>query len=156
MSNYTVTHIHTMYSNGTTNIDSVTNYTDYIHKAKESGMKAIAFTEHGNIFNWYKKKLECEKNGLKYIHGSEIYITETLEEKVRDNYHCCIYAKNYDGVLEMNKLLSSANNRTDGHYYYTPRITLDELLNTSDNILVTTACLGGVLNKARNNKNCAK
>ena len=153
MSNYTITHLHTMYSNGTTNIDSVTNYTDYIHKAKESGMKAIAFTEHGNIFNWYKKKLECEKNGLKYIHGSEIYITETLNEKVRDNYHCCIYAKNYDGVLEMNKLLSSANNRTDGHYYYTPRITLDELINTSDNILISTACLGGILNKGRNNKN---
>ena len=53
----------------------------------------------------------------------------------------------------MNKLLSKANNRNDGHYYYTPRITLDELLNTSDNILITTACLGGILNKAKNNKN---
>ena len=153
MDNYTITHLHTMYSNGTTNIDSVTNYTDYIYKAKSCGMKAIAFTEHGNIFNWYKKKLECEKNGLKYIHGSEIYITENLNEKIRDNYHCCIYAKNYDGVLELNKLISRANNRNDGHYYYTPRITLEELLATSDNILVTTACLGGVLNKAKNNKN---
>ncbi len=153
MGNYTIIHLHTMYSNGTTNIDSVTSHLDYIKKARECGMKAIAFTEHGNIFNWYKKKIECEKNKLKYIHGSEVYITESLEEKIRDNYHCCIYAKNYDGVLEINKLLSNANNRNDGHYYYTPRITLDELLNTSDNIIVTTACLGGVLNKARNNKN---
>ena len=153
MSNYTITHLHTMYSNGTTNIDSVTNYSDYIEEAKKNNMKAIAFTEHGNIFNWYKKKVSCETSGIKYIHASEIYITENLNDKVRDNYHCCIYAKNYEGVLEINKLLSNANNRTDGHYYYTPRITLDELINTSDNIIITTACLGGVLNKAKGNKN---
>ena len=152
MKNYTITHLHTMYSNGTTNIDSVTGYIEYIEKAKECGMKSIAFTEHGNIFNWYKKKIECEKNGLKYIHGSEIYITESLTEKIRDNYHCCIYAKNYEGVLELNQLLSNASNRNDGHYYYTHRITLEELIGTSDNILITTACLGGILNKARNNK----
>ena len=152
MSNYTITHIHTMYSNGTTNIDSVTNYSEYIKRAKECGMKAIAFTEHGNIFNWYKKKVECETYGIKYIHATEMYITENKDNKIRDNYHCCLYAKNYDGFLELNKLMSNASNREDGHFYYTPRITFEELINTSDNILVTTACLGGILNKARNNE----
>ena len=152
MSNYTVTHIHTMYSNGTTNIDSVTNYSEYIKRAKELGMKAIAFTEHGNIFNWYKKKVECETNGIKYIHATEMYITENKDNKIRDNYHCCLYAKNYDGFLELNNLMSNASNREDGHFYYTPRITFEELVNTSNNILVTTACLGGILNKAKENK----
>ena len=97
MSNYTLIHCHTDYSNGVTNIDSVTKYSDYIEKAKELNMKALAITEHGSLFDWYKKKEYCEKNGIKYIHAIEAYVTETLDEKIRDNYHCCLYAKNYEG-----------------------------------------------------------
>jgi DNA polymerase-3 subunit alpha len=148
MKNYTILHLHTDLSTATTNIDSVTKSEDYIKRASELGMKAIAFTEHGNILNWAKKKETCEKYGLKYIHGIEAYLTETLDEKIRDNYHCCLYAKNYDGVKELNKLISKSFNRKDNHFYYTPRITLDELEQTSDNIIITSACLGGIFGKA--------
>lgn len=147
MNNYTILHLHTDLSTATTNIDSVTKSEDYIKKASSLGMKAIAFTEHGNVLNWVKKKELCEKYGLKYIHGIEAYITITLNEKIRDNYHCCLYAKNYQGVKELNKLITKSFNRQDNHFYYTPRITLDELENTSDNILVTSACCGGVFGK---------
>ena len=153
MNNYTVIHLHTDLSNGTTNIDSVTKYKHYIDSAKKCNMKAIAFTEHGNTFSWYNKKIECEKQGIKYIHGIEMYITESIDEKVRDNYHCCLYAKNYDGFLELNELISKSYTRTDNHFYYSPRITFDEFISTSENIIITTACLGGIINKARNNKN---
>lgn len=145
--NYTVTHIHSMLSNGVTNIDSITNFRDYVAKAKECGMSAMAITEHGSIFEWIHKKEEIEKAGMKYIHGIEAYITESLDEKIRDNYHCCLYAKNYDGVKELNELSSKSFNRDDGHYYYVPRITFEELLNTSNNIIISTACLGGILHK---------
>lgn len=67
--------------------------------------------------------------------------------KVRDNLHCILIAKNYDGVLELNELSSKAFNKEDGHFYYSPRITMDELLGTSDNIIITTACIGGVFCK---------
>ena len=49
--NYTITHCHTMLSNGVTNIDSVTSYEDYINFIKENkdkyGINSICFTEHG-------------------------------------------------------------------------------------------------------------
>ncbi len=147
MSNYTVLHCHTELSNGTTNIDSVTKYEDYIKRASELGMKSIAITEHGNILSWLKKKDCCEKYGLKYIHGIEAYLTETTDTKVRDNYHCCLYARNWKGVKELNKLISNSYNRNDNHFYYTPRILIDDLFKTSDNIIVASACLGGVFNK---------
>lgn len=67
--------------------------------------------------------------------------------KVRDNYHVVLIAKNYDGVLELNELSSKAFNKEDGHFYYVPRITMDELVKTSNNIIVTTACIGGILCK---------
>ena len=144
MSNYTVLHCHSDLSNGTTNIDSVTKFKDYIKQAKEWGMSAIAFTEHGSVMQWVKKKETCDEYGIKYIHGCEAYLTESLDEKIRDNYHVCLYAKNWEGVKEINKMLSVANNRKDGHYYYVPRITFEELYATSDNIIMTTACTGGV------------
>lgn len=142
--NYTITHLHSDISSAVTNIDSVTKFTDYIEQAKAWGMTAIAFTEHGSVMSWVKKKETCEKYGLKYIHATEAYLTESLDNKIRDNYHVCLYAKNFDGVKELNKMLSIANNRRDGHYHYVPRITFEELYATSDNIIIATACTGGV------------
>lgn len=143
--NYTITHCHSDYSNPTTILDSVTKFEMYVDRAAELGMKAFAFTEHGNIFSWVKKKEYIESKGMKYIHATELYLTKSLNEKVRDNYHICLYAKNKDGVIELNQLLSKAYRRNDNHFYYTPRITFDELKATSDNILFTTACIGGGL-----------
>ena len=182
--NYTIYHCHSDLSNGVTNIDSITKFEEYVDYAASLGMKAFAFSEHGSIFQWVKKKVYIEKKGMKYIHAEEFYVTEELfqepktdeykkqlteltesllgtdsieakktihefiEErkiKVRDNYHVILIAKNYDGVCELNELSSRAFNKEDGHFYYAPRITIDELINTSDNILVTTACIGGAL-----------
>lgn len=146
---YVPFHVHSMLSNGTTNIDSVTNFRSYIEVAKECNMPAFGVSEHGNIFEWVHKKETIEKAGMKYIHAVEAYITEdddSVLEKNRDNYHCVLIAKNYDGVKELNKLVSKSSNRKGNHFYYAPRIYLDELLQTSDNIIITTACLGGILN----------
>lgn len=148
MSNYTILHLHSMLSNGVTNIDSVTPYDQYIDKAHELDMAAMAFSEHGSVLGWVKKKLHMEELGMKYIHAEEFYLTNTLDEKVRDNYHCLLIAKNYAGVLELNKLSSKSFNRDNNSFYYVPRITIEDVKNTSDNIIVSTACLGGVLNKA--------
>ena len=148
MSNYTILHLHSMLSNGVTNIDSVTPYDQYIDKAHKLGMTAMAFSEHGSVLGWVKKKLHMEELGMKYIHAEEFYLTNTLDEKVRDNYHCLLIAKNYAGVLELNKLSSKSFNRDNNSFYYVPRITIEDVKNTSDNIIVSTACLGGVLNKA--------
>ena len=151
--NYTIFHLHTMLSNGVTNIDSITGYQSYIDQAKAWGMKALAFSEHGSVFEWLKKKEAVEKAGMKYIHAMEAYVTETVDEKIRDNYHVVLIARNYDGFLELNKLSSIAFNRAEIktvrdtiNYYYQPRISFSDLLNTSDNIIVSTACLASILN----------
>ena len=148
MSNYTILHLHSDLSSCVTSIDSVTKYDEYIERAKECGMKALAFSEHGSVFSWIKKKEHIEAAGMKYIHAEEFYITKTLDEKVRDNRHCILIAKNYDGVLELNRLSSIAFNRNDNHFYYMPRISLDELMSTSDNIIISTACLASPLNSS--------
>lgn len=145
--NYTVYHLHSDLSTCVTSVDSVTKYNQYVDRAKECGMSAMAFSEHGSVFEWVKKKETIEKAGMKYIHAEEFYVTETLTEKIKDNCHVVIIAMNYDGVLELNKLSSKAFNRNDNHYYYVPRISMEELEQTSDNLMITSACLASPLSK---------
>lgn len=147
MENYVIYHLHSDLSNGVTNVDSVTKFGEYIEAAKECGMKAMGFSEHGSLFEWWHKKCAIENAGMKYIHAVEAYLTESLDEKVRDNYHCVLIAKNYDGFLELNRLVSTSFNRKDNHFYYTPRISFEELFQTTDNIIITSACVGGVFGK---------
>ncbi len=144
MNKYNLMHCHTYYSL----LDSVTPYSDYINIAKEEGMNFISFTEHGNIYNWIKKKQACDKAGLKYLHGTELYFTYNIEEKERDNYHICLYARNWEGVKELNKLITLAND--ESRMYYNPRLWYTDLLNASNNIIITTACIGGFIGKREN------
>lgn len=159
-------------------LDSATKFQDYIDRAVQLGQTAIAFTEHGNIYQWVAKKMACDKAGIKYLHGVEYYLTEQLYEypdanelwreaqsgrneqdakkvlaemmesgkkKVRDNYHTILIAKNYEGILEINNLVSLSNR--DDHFYYKPRITFEEFLGISDNVIKISACLASPLNK---------
>lgn len=124
-------------------LDSVSKFEDYIMKAVELGQKAICFTEHGNIMRWVAKKIACDKAGIKYLHGCEVYLTAQLEPKVRDNYHTVLIAKNMDGLRELNQLVSTSN--TSSHFYFKPRISFDEFLNISDNVIKISACLASPL-----------
>lgn len=147
MANYVPYHLHDMTSNATTNIDSVTPYGDYVERAKALGMSSLGFSNHGAIFGWYSKKKAVESAGMKYIHESEVYLTESLDNKVRDNYHLVLIAKNYQGFLELNRMISKSFNREDGHFYYAPRVTVDELFASSDNLMMTSACISGVFGR---------
>lgn len=147
---FTKFHVHTDSSNTNGFYDSVTNYKQYIDKAKDCSMDAIGFSEHGNINDWIKKKQYCDKKGIKYIHGVELYLTYTFEDLLK-GYHIGLYAKNYEGVKEINKIVSNATLKSKGEnsngspFYYNPRISIEQLENTSDNIIVTTACLASML-----------
>lgn len=147
MDNYVVYHLHSDLSNGVTNVDSVTKFGEYVERAKELGMRAMAFSEHGSVFEWWHKKCAIENAGMKYIHAAECYLTESLDEKIRDNYHIVLLARNYEGFLELNRMITRSFCRTDNHFYYVPRISYDELAATSDNIIITSACIGGVIGK---------
>lgn len=150
--NYTVYHLHSDYSNVNGYADSCSGFKEYIKLAKKQGMKALAFSEHGNCYGWIRKKQECDKAGIKYIHGVEMYLCTKFQDDDRGG-HIGLYARNWDGVLEINKLLSISTlkgkleDKSDRHAYYNPRISLEELMNTSNNIIITSACLASPLNK---------
>lgn len=141
--NYTVCHLH----DDNSLLDSCTNYKEYIDKAVELGQTSICFSNHGNVHNWVEKKMYCDEVGIKYMFGVECYLTEHLEPKIRDNYHTVLISKNDSGRAELQRLLFNATD--DNHKYYKPRISFDEFLNISDNIIKISACLASPLNKIR-------
>lgn len=150
MNNYVCYHLHTEDSL----LDSCTNYKDYVDYANSLGQKAICFTEHGNIFNWFKKKQYVEKCGMKYMHGIECYLTEKLRDpndpdskNIRDNYHTILIAKDREGMIEINNLFWLSS-RSD-HFYYKRRLTFDEFFAISDHVIKISACVQSPLNKFR-------
>lgn len=152
MNNYVTYHLHTMDSL----LDSCTSYKEYIDYAVSLGQTAICFTEHGNLYNWYKKKLYAESKGLKYLHGVECYLTERFKDEnnkddknIRDNYHTILIARNWEGFVELNNLVMRSS-RPD-HMYYKWRLSFDEFLGISDNIIKISACVQSPLNRYRKN-----
>ena len=126
-------------------LDSCTKYSDYVELAVRDGMKALSISEHGKPLNWTEKWAACKAAGIRYIHSVEIYLTESLMPKVRDNYHTVLMARNMDGLRELNELVSKSCDSE--HFYYNNRISFDEFLNISPNIISTSACLASPLNK---------
>ena len=143
--NYVPYHVHSDLSL----LDSTTNFKEYVDLAVKNGMKAIGITEHGNIYRHIEKTLYCKEKGIKYLHGCEVYLTETHEEKIRDNYHTVLIAKNQKGIKELNTLVGLATKKD--HMYYKPRLSFEEFLNISDNVIKISACLQSPLNKYEKN-----
>ena len=139
--NYTIFHSHSDLSI----LDSATKSEAYINKAKELDMNAFGESNHGNVLSWLDRKEKTNNAGLKYIHAIEAYVTESLEEKIRDNYHIILIARNWEGVKEINELSSLSYD--EKHFYYNPRLAIDEIIDTSQNVIITTACLAGILSK---------
>ena len=141
LDNYVAYHLHSQLSL----LDSCTNFKLYSHKAKELGQIAIGFSEHGNILQWVEKKMYCESLGLKYLHAVEIYLTETHDVKIRDNYHTILVAKNHAGVMEINKIIDISSQQD--HKYYKDRISFDEFIIISDSVIKISACLASPLSQ---------
>lgn len=143
MRTYVPYHMHSDYSL----LDSCTKFSDYVDLAVRDGAKAIASTEHGLPRGWFSKKQYCDEKGIKFIFGVEAYLTEGLRnsngEKVRDNYHTILLARNWDGVKEINRMMEASSDSE--HFHYTNRITFDEFLSLSDNVITTSACLSSPL-----------
>lgn len=144
MESYVPYHVHTEMSL----LDSCTNFKDYVDFCVENNISAIAFTEHGNIYRHFEKRQYCNEKGIKYLHGCEIYLTKSLNPKIRDNYHTILIAKDMDGFRELNSLISKSTD--EEHFYYNPRLSFDEFLDISDHIFKISACLKSPLADRKN------
>ena len=141
MSIFAHLHLHTQYSI----LDGASNIALLLDKAKKDGMKAVAITDHGNLFGVKEFHNEARSKSLKPIIGCEVYYAKrtrfdnTIKED-RSGYHLIILAKNKTGYHNLIKLASLAY--IEGHYYK-PRIDRELLTKYNEGLIVSSACLGG-------------
>ena len=70
-------HVHTEFSL----LDGVARIGKLVDITKERGWKAVAITDHGNMYGTLMFYEECIKNNIKPILGCEFYICHDLHNK---------------------------------------------------------------------------
>ncbi|MFH0756579.1 MAG: DNA polymerase III subunit alpha [Bacteroidota bacterium] len=139
-------HVHTQYSI----LDGAASIPELLKKAIDDGMRAVAITDHGNMFGVKEFHQEATKRGIKPILGCEAYIAHrsrlTKKDKNLDaTDHIVLLAKNATGYRNLTTLVSLG--WTEG-FYYKPRIDRELLEKYSEGIICLSACLGGEIPQA--------
>ena len=120
-----------------------------VTRAKELDMKALAITDHGNMYATIKFYKECLEQGIKPIIGSEIYISKRSRHDKEagvdgDSNHLILLAKNDLGYKNLMKIISIAN--LEG-YYYRPRTDTELLRKHSEGLICLSACVNGYVSE---------
>lgn len=148
-SDYVHLHNHTQFSL----LDGLTRIPELIDFVKDTGMQAVAMTDHGTLSGAIEFYKEAVNKGIKPLIGIETYIaarkhTDKDPQKDKLRYHLIVIAMNETGFKNLMKLSTIAN--LDGYYYY-PRIDHDLLEQYNEGLLITSACLGGEIGDAVKN-----
>lgn len=147
-------HCHTYMSNVFTKgsfPDSPCSISDYAKVYSQRGQQCLIITQHGVRSDFYQQADVASKyDGMKAICGAEFYFCTDRRKDPETNkpldprtLHLLVIARNEDGIKELNYAMSLAY--TTG-FHYVGRVDFDILRNINPkNVIVTTACVGGVL-----------
>ena len=139
MKDFVHLHLHTEYSllDGASKIDKV------FELARDMGQKAVAITDHGNMYGVVYFAEHAAKLGMKAIIGCEMYMCDDMYKKDAQNAkyeHLILLCKNDAGYKNLIKLDSIAY--IDG-FYRKPRCDYKTLEKYSDGLICLSACLAG-------------
>ena len=135
---FTHLHLHSEFSL----LDGAISLDRLIEFGKKNNLKALAITDHGNIFGAVKFFQKCKSAGIKPILGMEAYFTEDVSIKSVENkyHHLILLVQNEIGYKNLCKLISFSYQKG---FYFKPRIDYKILKEHSEGLIATTACLGG-------------
>ena len=149
--NYAGLHVHTHYSL----FDGVATPEEYVDRAVELGMPALAITDHGTLSGHRELYRIAKAKGVKPILGVEGYFcvdrfdkrpkAERTEPTDLVYNHIILLAKNQVGLENLNKINEIA--WTEG-YFNKPRFDFEVLEKYSEGIIVLSGCLSGIIAKA--------
>ena len=145
-SDYVHLHNHTQYSL----LDGLTKVPELIEYVKDSGMQAVAITDHGTLSGAIEFYKEANSAGIKPIIGMEAYIAaRTLYDKEpgkdKPNSHLILLATNQAGYQNLMALSTIAN--LEG-FYYKPRIDKELLAKHNEGLICLSGCASGEIGDA--------
>jgi DNA polymerase III subunit alpha len=135
-------HLHTEYSL----LDGACRVDELVDQASKLGMKALAITDHGNMFGAVTFYDAAKAKGIKPIIGCEIYVAigsrfDKNASGITEAYnHLTLLSTDDVGYHNLMKLVSVGY--TEG-FYHRPRIDKDILAQHSQGLVALSGCLSG-------------
>lgn len=145
-SDYVHLHNHTQYSL----LDGLTKIPDLINYVSETGMEAIAITDHGTMSGVIEFYKTAQASKIKPIIGIEAYVaprkhTDKDPQKDKNYFHLTMLAMNNKGYQNLMRLSTIAN--LEG-FYYKPRMDRELIKKYNEGIIVLSGCIGGEVGDA--------
>jgi len=135
-------HLHTEYSL----LDGAIRLKDLFPRAGEYGYRAVAITDHGNMYGALRFYEQALRHNIKPIIGCEVYVAprgrgdRSARSSREAAYHLVLLALNNTGYKNLLKLVSTAY--FEG-FFYKPRVDLELLENFNQGLVALSACLHG-------------
>jgi DNA polymerase-3 subunit alpha len=138
-------------------MDGYSTIEEYMVRAKEIGMPALAITDHGTTAGHREFQRQTKEAGIKPLLGVEAYFspTDRFDRRAKKNReeadsiynHLIIIAKNDKGLTNL-----QSGNRVAWNegFYLKPRWDMDLLKQYSEDLIVTSGCLNGPISQALN------
>ena len=151
---YAPLHVHDEFSI----FDGICTTVELAERAVDIGMTAVAQTNHGTLSGHRQFYRTMKDHGIKPILGVEAYYCpdrfDKRDKKEREDVldqvytHLIILAKNDNGLENLSRL--SEIGWGEG-FYKKPRIDWEVLDKYGDDLIITSGCMGGMLNQALEN-----
>src|SRR5437588_11640570 len=141
MAEFVHLHLHTEYSL----LDGACRIDELLDQAAKMNMRAIAVTEHGNMFSSVIFHDHARQHGIEPILGCEVYMAPGSRHTKSGNpgetaNQLVLLAETDEGYHNLIKLVSAGY--TEG-FYYRPRIDKDLLARHSKGLIGLSSCLKG-------------
>ena len=148
---YNHIHCHSEYSA----LDGLSTCAEIMARAADIGSAAVAITDHGACSGHPDFQRAADKAGIKPLFGMESYFAydrlwrppsgdKDAQAKARENRHLVLIAETDQGLRDLWALSTEAY--VSGHYHR-PRVDWDLLERYGQHLIMTTACLGGVVSQ---------
>jgi DNA polymerase-3 subunit alpha len=129
-------HVHTQYSF----LVSTVKVGDLAPRTKELGMKAVAVTDHQNMYGAIRHWVNCKSLGIQAILGAELNVARNQDKGKLD--HLGLLATNDEGYKNLIYLVSMGNLQpasTSG-----PCVTMEQIAEHTKGLVCLSGCLNGV------------
>jgi DNA polymerase-3 subunit alpha len=145
MSEFTHLHLHTEYSL----LDGACDVYKLVDRVAALGQKAVAMTDHGNIYGAVHFFDAAKEKGIKPILGCELYVCKAEDHRVEVSNdqcnHLLVLAENDEGYQNLIRLTSEASLYG---FYRRPRVSKTYLAEHSRGLICLSGCLSGELCEA--------
>ncbi|HZD44504.1 MAG TPA: DNA polymerase III subunit alpha, partial [Acidobacteriaceae bacterium] len=140
MAEFTHLHLHTDYSL----LDGACDVEKLVTRVESIGQKAVAITDHGNIYGAVHFFDAAKAKGIKPILGCELYVCKKEDHRADpqgDDYnHLLVLAENEEGYRNLVRITSEASLHG---FYRKPRISKRYLAEHSAGLIGFSGCLAG-------------